>query len=502
MLFNYLNDDLFQAFSRRHKHLYAACLLSLHDRYFSDVGAFPTPQEVTHAIYDVMSGNPGLWSTEDDFSESLPEIISTGRRRVKRASATKSEAGDKALGIARQIYGGLLAWGWLEEEEYGLRVTVDMPMGPLLVVQRLASLDKDVSQRFGGLIVTIRLNLDAISKLNPAITDQRQRDAALTLREARNQVEQFARSLRAILSDLKRIRRNIMESKTVGDRLEAFFKEFVEQMLLRDFESILTFNHPYRYRDEIIDQVRRVINSHDIMQVLAEEYLAANMSQSQQEALEDVEADLLTIENTFALIGEMFERIELFRKQLEARLKNTIKYSERGSQGLVGRAGSLVRRFDALLGRDGSDVAAVEWSLEPLQTPWSEFHQAKPRQPRKPVVPQALADRPVDEMYDLRKALRLEYISRMSPSPNAIRDFLRSKVQPAGTSEARFLSIDTVDEFIAFFIARGFAMTQKIPEIIADEFELTPSPDTPPHDSEWMRCSNFVISRRPKPLRK
>ena len=28
-------------------------------------------------------------------------------------------------------------------------------MGPLLVIQRLASLNKDVSQRFGGLVVTI-----------------------------------------------------------------------------------------------------------------------------------------------------------------------------------------------------------------------------------------------------------------------------------------------------------------------------------------------------------
>ncbi|MGY4281296.1 hypothetical protein ACVWXO_000516 [Bradyrhizobium sp. LM2.7] len=31
-----------------------------------------------------------------------------------------------------------------------------------------------------------------------------------------------------------------MESNTVGDRLEAFFEEFVDQLLLRDFESILT----------------------------------------------------------------------------------------------------------------------------------------------------------------------------------------------------------------------------------------------------------------------
>jgi hypothetical protein len=261
LLFRYLHDDAFLAFSREHKHLYAACLLDLHERFFTGAPAFPTPQVVTHAIYDVMRANPSLWNESDDFGEPLPEVISAGRRRIKRAAASKTESSDKALLIARQIYGRLTAWGWLEEEEYGLRVTVDMSMGPLLVIQRLASLNKDVSQRFGGLIVTVRLNLEAVEKLTPQIVDRKQREVALALREARNQVDQFTKSLRAILSDLKRIRRTVMESKTVGDRLEAFFEEFVEQLLLRDFESILTFNHPYRFRDAIVDLARKIVHT-------------------------------------------------------------------------------------------------------------------------------------------------------------------------------------------------------------------------------------------------
>jgi hypothetical protein len=230
LLFRYLHDDAFLAFSREHKHLYAACLLDLQERFFSGVPAFPTPQEVTHAIYDVMRSNPALWNETDDFGEALPEVISAGRRRIKRATAITTETSDKALLIAHQIYGRLIGWGWLEVEEYGLRVTIDMPMGPLLVIQRLASLNRDVSQRFGGLIVTVRLNLEAVEKLSPDIADRKQREVALTLREARNQVDQFTKSLRAILSDLKRIRRTVMDSRTVGDRLEAFFEEFVEQL--------------------------------------------------------------------------------------------------------------------------------------------------------------------------------------------------------------------------------------------------------------------------------
>ena len=116
MLFRYLHDDAFLAFSREHKHLYAACLLDLHERFFTGVPAFPTPQEVTHAIYDVMRSNPALWHEDDDFGEPLPEVISAGRRRIKRASANTTETADKALLIAHQIYGRLIGWGWLEHE--------------------------------------------------------------------------------------------------------------------------------------------------------------------------------------------------------------------------------------------------------------------------------------------------------------------------------------------------------------------------------------------------
>jgi hypothetical protein len=499
-LFKYLHDDAFLVFSRGHRHLYATCLLDLLDRFFSGSPSFPTPQQVVHAIYDVMRANPSLWSENDDFGD-LPEVISAGRRRIRRADTTRSsEPGDKAMGIARQLYWRLLAWEWLEEEEYGLRVTVDMAVGPLLVIQQLANLNKDVSQRFGGFVAQIRLNLEAVEDLDPAITNRRQREAALALREARSQADQFTRSLRAIMSDLKRIRRAVMESKTVGDGLQAFFKEFVEQLLLKDFESILTFNHPYRFRDEIVDLARRIALAPAPMQVLAEEYVAAGMAPSVDEGRLEAEGDLLAIEMTFGHIGEMFERIEMFRRQLEARVRNAIKYSERGAQGLVGRAGELVRRLDALLAGGRHGTAAIEWSLEPLRSPWSPHHHARGREPRKPVEPQPLADPPSDPLYEIRKRLRLEYVTRIAPGPIEVRRFLETQVPPFGMKEARFMRLRNVDDFLAFVTARRFALTGDIPAEVAAAFEMEFAPGTTPHDSEWLRCSNFVVRRSGAPL--
>ncbi|MGY3533094.1 hypothetical protein ACVISU_005862 [Bradyrhizobium sp. USDA 4452] len=345
------------------------------------------------------------------------------------------------------------------------------------------------------MIVQIRLNLEAVEKLRPEITDRKQREAALAVREARNQADQFTKSLRAILADLKRIRRTVMESKTVATRLEAFFEEFVDQLLLKDFESILTVNHPYRFRDAIVDLARRISYTPDTMQVLAEEYTASSMAADVEDGRMAAADDLLAIENIFEQIGEMFERIEAFRRQLEARVRNTIKYAERGGQGLVGRAGDLVRRLDALL-RDGRrDKATVEWSIEPPRSPWSEHHQAPARQPRRPVEARELAGPPSDPLYELRKKLRLEYIARIAPRPEDVRRFLEGQVPPFATKEARFMEIDTVDDFLAFDCARRYALTGEVPPQVAAGFDLEPRPDTPPHDSEWLCCSNFVVRR-------
>src|SRR2546430_9724978 len=185
-----------------------------------------------------------------------------------------------------------------------------MAMGSLLVIQHLASLNKDVSQRFGGLIVQVRLNLEAVEKLNPRVTDRKLREAALAVREARRQADQFTKSLRAILSDLKGIKQTVMESKSVGDRLEAFFEEFVQRILLKDFESILTVNHPYRFRDEIVDLARRISYTPDTMQVLAEEYMGAGMAAAIEDGRLEGEADLIATESTFGQIGERFQGID------------------------------------------------------------------------------------------------------------------------------------------------------------------------------------------------
>jgi hypothetical protein len=40
-------------------------------------------------------------------------------------------------------------------------------------------------------------------------------------------------------------------------------------------------------------------------------------------------------------------------------------------------------------------------------------------------------------------------------------------------------------------------LTKEVPAEIARYFELEFAPDLPPHDSEWLRCGNFIVKRHP-----
>nr|WP_244621020.1 Wadjet anti-phage system protein JetA family protein [Bradyrhizobium yuanmingense] len=86
---------------------------------------------------------------------------------------------------------------------------------------------------------------------------------------------------------------------------------------------MLTVNHPYRFRDAIVDLARSY--TPETMQVLAEEYTASSMAADIEDGRMAAADDLLAIESIFDQIGEMFDRIEAFRKQLEARVRSTLR---------------------------------------------------------------------------------------------------------------------------------------------------------------------------------
>ncbi|EHS51215.1 hypothetical protein PDO_2034 [Rhizobium sp. PDO1-076] len=104
-LFRYLGDDAFLIFSRKHRYLYEAALLDVYDRFFSSGAVFPMPQELVHAIYNLIARRPDLLADAEDPVEGLPEVVSKGRRRLK-FTGNGDGAADRALKVAHRSIRG------------------------------------------------------------------------------------------------------------------------------------------------------------------------------------------------------------------------------------------------------------------------------------------------------------------------------------------------------------------------------------------------------------
>ena len=147
-------------------------------------------------------------------------------------------------------------------------------------------------------------------------------------------------------------------------------------------------------------------------------------------------------EQAFETVGEMFERITQFRRMLESRLRNTVKYAEQGERGLGSRSRDLVRRIESLLAEDPAsyETPTVPVAIEPVMSPWSPTLLTTPRQVAGPVPARALAERPFDPVYLARKRLKADYLDRINPGVDRITAFLRRKVPPYAVREARFIT--------------------------------------------------------------
>ena len=75
-----------------------------------------------------------------------------------------------------------------------------------------------------------------------------------------------------------------------------------------------------------------------------------------------------------------------------------------------------------------------------------------------------------------------------------VQRFLEARILPGNTGEARYLAIETVEDFLAFEHLRR--LRRAPPAALSDHFELLACPDEQWRDDDWIWCENFLIRRR------
>lgn len=491
-LFGQLHDDIFLIFSRGNRRLYARLVVDLFERFFSDTVTFPGRLEVVGHIYDCLKANPELWTDEaEDFADVA--AIRTAGRRIRRTRTGKDDGRqDVLLERAQRIYWQLVSKGWLEEESYGIRITVDMPPAAMLLAERLAGIEKGLATSFRGVVITLRNALASVrqdAKVN-----------AVGLNKAAELAVRFSRELRAVLSHLRAIERDILGADNLNQRLATFFEDFIGRLVLKDFESIYKTNHPYRFKAEILDYAEEVGGEGHVRDQVVDGYVEGELAPDRVAAGYQLDQDLSTIRTVFDNIDQTFERINGFRIRLEARLRNTVKYAELGDHRHSQRLSSLISRMDRALA--GAAEAAPHWLEQsrpeglmiPFAPPWASHLLAEPRTPRQPVAAGELRRPQNDPVLAAWRRLLRDYNDMFIVDTRRVLRFLEGRVLPGAVGEARHLPIESVEDFLAFEQLRRFR--HALPQAFTEHFELLPCPDARWRDDDWLRCENFLIRRK------
>ncbi len=502
-LFGQLHDDAFLLFSRTQRYFYARVVVDLFRRFFSDTVSFPARTEVVAAIYDVLRTNPDLWHEGEDGAEeeisTAPDLLTRGRR-LRRGSGAEdaSPAQDALLGRAWRAYNRLVETGWLEEEAYGLRVTVDMPPGALLLADRLTAIEGGLSASFRGVVSLIR------GSLSSALTDLEREDAqghapgaAAGVHKAAEMAVGFSREMRMVLATLRGLEKDILASETLKDRMGMFFREFIGRLVLKDFESIYKTNHPYRFKDEILAALDRLEEDAALRGLMIDGYVGAEICSKREAAGEQLNGDLFTLRMVFDNIDQTYERINAFRVRLETRLRNTLKYADLGDSRHAGRIGALVARIDGALAEGQAagldDLPEARVPLFGDHAPWSPAALREPLTPRPPVTSDTFQTRQPDAAAMAYRDLLRRYTDLFIVRPDQVIRYLDRHLLPGHTAEARYLPLESVEDLLAFEHLRRYRVAP--PPGFTRVFTITPCPDGSWRDDAWLRCPNFRIYR-------
>ncbi|ACJ00836.1 Wadjet anti-phage system protein JetA family protein [Rhodospirillum centenum] len=488
-LFGELHEDAFLLFSRANRHLYAQLVTDLFERFFSDTVTFPNRLEVVGYIYDLLRNQPELWADDGEDWSGVADVRTTGRR-IRRARP-EDRRQDLLLDCAYRAYGRLIDTGWLEEESYGLKITVDMPPAAMLLAERLAAIQRGLATSFRGVVVTIRNALAAVVNVDGRVN-------AVGLNKAAEMAVRFSRELRAVLSSLRSIERDILASESLNERLATFVQDFIGKLVLKDFESIYKTNHPYRFKHEILGYVDAISDEGYLRDQIIDGYVEGEVSLTRSEAGLQLDQDLFTIRNVFDNVDQTYDRINVYRVRLEGRLRNVLKYAELGDHRHSQRVTGLTARLDRVLTGLG-EVGMMGWLDDrqprgfvlPEVTPWAPHLLAQPRAPKPPVEATAVRRQQFDPVLAAFRRLLRDYNDLFVVETARVLRFLDCRVPPGCTGEARWLSINGVEDFLVFEQLRR--LRYKPSSEFAQHYEILPCPEGAWRDDEWIRCKNFLI---------
>lgn len=471
MLFAKLPENIFKPLSSQNRGMYELTLNALYNLFFDGEGtrAYPERTLVLSEIEEVLSRLSRIdWVREEDDED------------VQSSSLTTAV-------YANRIFNRLRATGWLDEETgtFGYeKPRIIMPPAAMDLLYFLVNLASQEKKSYGAAIVGILSNIEA------AITNPQ--DNASALQVAVENARLFNKHLTSIIYGLREIQEKIAAHQNPRQILNCFFDEFVSQILIADYATLMKQNNPFRFRRQILTKLKELQYDRDTKELMALSY-AITLGVTPQVAADKVEIHILEIINIFDAVESRLNTIRNFQMRLDQRVADAVRYMDSSDPTRGQRYKKLLARLVSAP-EAGLDLPTSLASKLYTNQTISPYSVRAPKRKRMAAEASVFQEQKVRPEVRRRNELQRKAKQCFDVDPEKVRAYLLKNLAGKDEINATDFKVESIEELVAFTHIRmlhylgdrGKAYSRKFS--IEKKDELVEAP--------WLRFRDFTVRRK------
>ncbi len=447
-LFEVLPERYFQLLIGSNKQLYAEAALLLYEQ---------SQRERFGIRYDVMRDllqelvetqrELGMQYTPDEEEVAAAEHPSRSAVSASQQVTLEETTRTQANMMLRRLEA--LEWIYFEDRDQFQRYIVL----PHYSSRILAVLKELVEAR------TVEYQRFAFSTFQILSGDEAKLRPCFAVREAKQITLQFQHELTTLYNNMKHHMEQVVRKTSIQEVLDHHFDTYKSQIVDKSYHRLKTSDHVSRYRFQILQTVQDWLLDRDLLEETIADGLQSDLYRTREEAEDDIRNSLLTIEEIYAGLDEIFYQIDVRHNQYLRSSYDRARYLSQHQTGVGQQLAALLellahrsvgagKQGNADLTDNEAEDASVRLIRLHHHEHLTEGSLLAPRQRRQPHEPDrhVVLDIP-NELKDQIRQANLERMQR-SVTRKKVEQFILERLGSRDEMEMRELAPESVEQLL------------------------------------------------------
>jgi len=162
------------------------------------------------------------------------------------------------------------------------------------------------------------------------------------VREALQVTVQFQQELIVLYNNMKHHMEQVVQMTSVQEVLDHHFDTYKSQIVDKSYHRLKTSDHVSRYRHHILQKVHEWLLDKDLMEETIADGLKNDFYRTREEAEEDIRRSLMTIEEIYTGLDEVFYQIDVRHNQYLRSSYDRARYLSQHQTGVTQQLGLLL----------------------------------------------------------------------------------------------------------------------------------------------------------------